>query len=143
MSDVAQAESYFDEQKSSAPLLHGLGVKDIAVGFTELSETYSMPGWRMGFAAGNGRRMRAMTRMKSYWDHGAFLRSGRMFPRRSCVRLPKGAHKPLVAIGVRGGVVRSAPPSSCLSRMAVEMARIQIFALSEPFDLLHKSRVSH
>jgi len=31
-----------------------------------------MPGWRMGFAAGNLRLINALTRMKSYLDYGAF-----------------------------------------------------------------------
>jgi alanine-synthesizing transaminase len=31
-----------------------------------------MPGWRMGFAAGNPRLITALTRMKSYLDYGAF-----------------------------------------------------------------------
>jgi alanine-synthesizing transaminase len=31
-----------------------------------------MPGWRMGFAAGNPRLINALTRMKSYLDYGAF-----------------------------------------------------------------------
>ncbi len=48
------------------------GAKDIAVEFTSLSKTYSMPGWRMGFAAGNPRLINALTRMKSYLDYGAF-----------------------------------------------------------------------
>jgi alanine-synthesizing transaminase len=42
------------------------------VEFTSLSKTYSMPGWRMGFAAGNPRLINALTRMKSYLDYGAF-----------------------------------------------------------------------
>ncbi len=37
-----------------------------------MSKTYSMPGWRMGFAAGNPRLITALTRMKSYLDYGAF-----------------------------------------------------------------------
>ncbi len=40
--------------------------------FTSLSKTYSMPGWRMGFAAGNQRLVTALARMKSYLDYGAF-----------------------------------------------------------------------
>ena len=48
------------------------GAKDIAVEFTSMSKTYSMPGWRMGFAAGNPRLITALTRMKSYLDYGAF-----------------------------------------------------------------------
>jgi alanine-synthesizing transaminase len=31
-----------------------------------------MPGWRMGFGAGNPRLIKALTRMKSYLDYGAF-----------------------------------------------------------------------
>ena len=48
------------------------GAKDIAVEFTSMSKTYSMPGWRMGFAAGNATADHALTRMKSYLDYGAF-----------------------------------------------------------------------
>jgi alanine-synthesizing transaminase len=48
------------------------GAKDIAVEFTSMSKTYSMPGWRMGFAAGNPKLINALTRMKSYLDYGAF-----------------------------------------------------------------------
>ena len=45
---------------------------DIAVEFTSLSKTYSMPGWRMGFAVGNERLIAALARVKSYLDYGAF-----------------------------------------------------------------------
>jgi alanine-synthesizing transaminase len=48
------------------------GAKDIAVEFTSMSKTYSMQGWRIGFAAGNPRLINALTRMKSYLDYGAF-----------------------------------------------------------------------
>ena len=48
------------------------GAKDIAVEFTSMSKTYSMPGWRMGFAAGNPRLISALARIKSYLDYGAF-----------------------------------------------------------------------
>ena len=37
-----------------------------------MSKTYNMPGWRMGFAAGNPRLIAALTRVKSYLDYGAF-----------------------------------------------------------------------
>ena len=36
------------------------------------SKTYSMPGWRMGFAVGNERIIAALARVKSYLDYGAF-----------------------------------------------------------------------
>jgi alanine-synthesizing transaminase len=44
----------------------------VAVEFTSMSKTYSMPGWRMGFAVGNQRLINALTRIKSYLDYGAF-----------------------------------------------------------------------
>jgi alanine-synthesizing transaminase len=37
-----------------------------------MSKTYSMPGWRMGFAVGNERIIGALARVKSYLDYGAF-----------------------------------------------------------------------
>jgi alanine-synthesizing transaminase len=37
-----------------------------------MSKTYNMPGWRMGFAAGNPRLIAALARVKSYLDYGAF-----------------------------------------------------------------------
>jgi alanine-synthesizing transaminase len=45
---------------------------DVAVEFTSLSKTYSMPGWRIGFAVGNERIIGALARVKSYLDYGAF-----------------------------------------------------------------------
>jgi alanine-synthesizing transaminase len=45
---------------------------DIAVEFTSMSKTYSMPGWRIGFAVGNERIIAALARVKSYLDYGAF-----------------------------------------------------------------------
>ena len=71
MSDLAYAEIYFGDRPPPS-LLQVEGAKDIAVEFTSLSKTYSMPGWRMGFAAGNRELIRALTRMKSYLDYGAF-----------------------------------------------------------------------
>jgi alanine-synthesizing transaminase len=71
MSDLAYAEIYFGD-KIPPSILQVPGAKDIAVEFTSMSKTYSMPGWRMGFAAGNARLINALTRMKSYLDYGAF-----------------------------------------------------------------------
>ncbi len=71
LSDLAYAEIYFGDNVPPS-LLQVPGAKDIAVEFTSLSKTYSMPGWRMGFAAGNARLIGALTRMKSYLDYGAF-----------------------------------------------------------------------
>ena len=71
MSDLAYSEIYF-EGAPPPSLLQVPGAKEIAVEFTSLSKTYSMPGWRMGFAAGNPRLISALARMKSYLDYGAF-----------------------------------------------------------------------
>ena len=71
LSDLAYAEIYFGD-KIPPSILEVPGAKDIAVEFTSMSKTYSMPGWRMGFAAGNPQLITALTRMKSYLDYGAF-----------------------------------------------------------------------
>src|SRR5262249_7464213 len=71
LSDLCSAESYFDDEPP-ASLLRVPGAFDIAVEFTSLSKTYSMPGWRMGFAVGNERLVAALGRVKSYLDYGAY-----------------------------------------------------------------------
>ncbi len=71
MSDLAYAEIYFGDRPPPS-ILQVEGARDIAVEFTSMSKTYSMAGWRMGFAAGNPRLINALTRMKSYLDYGAF-----------------------------------------------------------------------
>ncbi len=71
LSDLAYAEIYFDGEPPSS-FLEVPGAMDIAVEFTSVSKTYSMPGWRIGFAVGNERLIKALTRVKSYLDYGAF-----------------------------------------------------------------------
>ena len=71
LSDLAYAEIYFDD-KEPPSVLQVPGAIDVAVEFTSMSKTFSMPGWRMGFAVGNERLIAALTRVKSYLDYGAF-----------------------------------------------------------------------
>jgi alanine-synthesizing transaminase len=71
LSDLAYAEIYFGDRIPPS-ILQIPGARDIAVEFTSMSKTYSMPGWRIGFAAGNTRLISALARMKSYLDYGAF-----------------------------------------------------------------------
>lgn len=71
LSDLAYAEIYFDGNPPPS-ILQAPGAKDIAVEFTSMSKTFSMAGWRMGFAVGNKRLIDALTRIKSYLDYGAF-----------------------------------------------------------------------
>jgi alanine-synthesizing transaminase len=71
LSDLAYAELYFGNVPPPS-VLEVEGAKDITVEFTSMSKTYNMPGWRMGFAAGNPRLIAALARVKSYLDYGAF-----------------------------------------------------------------------
>jgi alanine-synthesizing transaminase len=71
LSDLAYSEVYF-ENNPPPSLLQVPGAMDVAVEFTSMSKTYSMPGWRIGFAVGNERVIAALARVKSYLDYGAF-----------------------------------------------------------------------
>jgi alanine-synthesizing transaminase len=72
LSDLAYAEVYFDDKNPPPSVLQVPGAMDVAVEFTSMSKTYSMAGWRMGFAVGNERLIAALARVKSYLDYGAF-----------------------------------------------------------------------
>jgi len=71
LSDIAYAEIYFDGFIPPS-ILEIPKAKNIAVEFSSLSKTYSMPGWRVGFAVGNKKLIEALTKIKSYLDYGAF-----------------------------------------------------------------------
>ncbi|MGE3397067.1 MAG: LL-diaminopimelate aminotransferase [Sphingomonas sp.] len=71
ISDLAYAEIYFGPEPTPS-ILQVKGAKDVAVEFTSMSKTYSMAGWRIGFAVGNPDLIGALTRVKSYLDYGAF-----------------------------------------------------------------------
>jgi alanine-synthesizing transaminase len=71
ISDLAYAEIYFDGGPPPS-MLQIPGAKDVCIEFTSMSKTYSMPGWRIGFACGNAKLCAALARVKSYVDYGAF-----------------------------------------------------------------------
>ena len=71
LSDLAYADIYYDDNPPPS-ILELPKAWDIAVEFTSLSKTYSMPGWRIGFAVGNKELIAALARVKSYLDYGAF-----------------------------------------------------------------------
>jgi len=71
LSDLAYSEIYFDGNPPPS-VLQVPGAMDVTVEFTSMSKTFSMPGWRMGFAVGNERLIAALIRVKSYLDYGAF-----------------------------------------------------------------------
>ena len=71
LSDLAYAEVYFDGNPPPS-VLQVPGANDVTVEFTSMSKTYSMAGWRIGFAVGNERLLSALARVKSYLDYGAY-----------------------------------------------------------------------
>ncbi len=71
LSDLAYAEVYFDGNPPPS-ILQVPGAMEVAVEFTSMSKTFSMAGWRVGFAVGNDRLIAALGRVKSYLDYGAF-----------------------------------------------------------------------
>ena len=69
--DLAYADLVFDGERAPS-VLQVPGAKEIAVEFFTLSKSYNMPGWRVGFMAGNPRLVAALARLKSYVDYGTF-----------------------------------------------------------------------
>ncbi|MGH7701633.1 MAG: aminotransferase class I/II-fold pyridoxal phosphate-dependent enzyme, partial [Gemmatimonadales bacterium] len=49
------------------------GARGVAVEFFSLSKSFSMTGWRLGWAAGSAELIAALARIKSYIDTGPFL----------------------------------------------------------------------
>ena len=70
LSDLAYSEIYFGDPPPS--ILEVEGAREIAVEVNSLSKTFAMAGWRIGMAVGNARLIKALARVKSYLDYGAF-----------------------------------------------------------------------
>lgn len=69
--DLAYADLAYDGYKPPS-FLEVPGAMDVGVEFFSLSKSYSMPGWRVGFCAGNEDMIYALGRIKSYMDYGIF-----------------------------------------------------------------------
>jgi alanine-synthesizing transaminase len=69
--DLAYADIVFDGYRAPS-ILEVPRAKEIAVEFFTLSKSYNMPGWRVGFMAGNKTLISALARLKSYFDYGTF-----------------------------------------------------------------------
>lgn len=69
--DLAYADLVFDGYKAPS-FLQVKGAKDVGVEFYSMSKSYSMAGWRVGFAVGNKKMINALGRIKSYFDYGVF-----------------------------------------------------------------------
>jgi LL-diaminopimelate aminotransferase len=70
--DNAYCDLTFDGYRAPS-IFEFPGARDVAVEFFSLSKSYSMTGWRLGFAAGRPELIGALTRVKSYVDTGPFL----------------------------------------------------------------------
>ncbi|CAL1240467.1 alanine transaminase [Candidatus Methylocalor cossyra] len=69
--DLAYADLVFDGYQAPS-ILQVAGASEVAVEFFTLSKSYNMPGWRVGFMAGNRELVAALGRIKSYLDYGTF-----------------------------------------------------------------------
>ena len=69
--DFAYADLCFDGYRAPS-FMQVKGAKEVGVEFFSMSKSYSMPGWRVGFAVGNPRLIHALARIKSYLDYGIF-----------------------------------------------------------------------
>ncbi len=69
--DFAYADLGFDGYQPPS-MMSVPGAKDVGVEFFTLSKSYSMPGWRVGFAVGNREIIGALKKLKSYFDYGIF-----------------------------------------------------------------------
>jgi len=71
ISDLAYSELYFDGVAPPS-ILQIPGAMDVAIETQSMSKTYSMAGWRMGYAVGCAKLVGALAHVKSYVDYGAF-----------------------------------------------------------------------
>jgi len=70
--DNAYCDLTFDGYRAPS-IFEVEGARDVAIEFFSLSKSYSMTGWRIGFAVGRPELIGALTRVKSYVDTGPFL----------------------------------------------------------------------
>jgi len=68
--DAAYAEIYFGERPPS--ILEIPGGREVAIEFHSLSKTFSMTGWRIGFAVGNPELIGGLGKVKTNVDSGVF-----------------------------------------------------------------------
>jgi LL-diaminopimelate aminotransferase len=70
--DNAYCDLTFDGYRAPS-IFEVPGARDVALEFFSLSKSFSMTGWRIGFAVGRRELITALTRVKSYTDTGPFL----------------------------------------------------------------------
>jgi len=67
--DMAYSEIYYDGERPPS-VLQVPGAKDVAIEFHSMSKTFSMTGWRVGFAVGRKELVNALARLKGNLDSG-------------------------------------------------------------------------
>jgi alanine-synthesizing transaminase len=149
LSDLAYADIYFDDPPPS--ILQVEGAKDIAIEFQSLSKTYAMPGWRMGFAAGNRKLIGALARIKSYLDYGAYTpiqvaAAAALNGPQDCVAeiraVYKGRRDVLVESMARAGWTIPPPPASMFAWAPVPEALRDMGSLEFAKKLLTHAKVA-
>ncbi len=70
--DNAYCDLTFDGYRAPS-IFEITGAREVALEFFSLSKSFSMTGWRLGFAVGRPELISALTRVKSYVDTGPFL----------------------------------------------------------------------
>ena len=69
--DLAYSDFVFSGKRAPS-ILEAKGSKKFCVEFHTLSKSFSMPGWRLGFAVGNKEILASLSKTKSYVDFGIF-----------------------------------------------------------------------
>lgn len=70
-SDLAYSDFVFDGKRAPS-ILEVKGARKQCIEFHTLSKSYSMAGWRVGFAVGNKEILASLAKTKSYCDFGLF-----------------------------------------------------------------------
>jgi LL-diaminopimelate aminotransferase len=73
ISDIAYADLSMEPDYRAMSFLELPGSKERTIEFYSFSKTYSMPGWRLGFAAGNSTALRSLLKIKTNMDFGVFM----------------------------------------------------------------------
>ena len=150
LSDLAYADIYFEGEPPPS-ILQVPGAKEIAIEFQSLSKTYAMPGWRVGYAAGNERLIGALGRIKSYLDYGAFTpiqvaASAALNGPQSCVDEIRGIYKArrdtLVETMTRAGWPIPSPPASMFAWAPVPEAFKELGSLGFAKLLLEEAEIA-
>lgn len=70
--DLAYSDFVYEKGYRAPSILEVKGAKDFCIEFHTLSKSYSMAGWRVGFAVGNKDILSVLKKTKSYCDFGMF-----------------------------------------------------------------------